>query len=1113
MAGRHRRRGTGSTVRRSNAGRHDRRRTREPYQWLGKGAVALGLGAALINGIGIASADGESSTTAKSPAASGESSGSRADRGQSEQSAGDRRHDVSPQTRHTDSPEASIGGNDSAAGRSAAAGGATTHESGQTATDAATAGGVRSVSRGESPGPATKQASAGHGRQAAPATQATSSPVTGGTATGATAGLAAGAHGSESRTAPRAAVSAMAPASSAASLTTSTAIAPVPAAAPSTPLTSAATPTVAPLAAGAPTTAGTNTASGPNGLQPVVTGVLGMLGIGPASAPKPLSPLALSPLADLANAWFRRIEATVTSQTPTAISTQTSQAATPALTAAVGTTVSGIANVQPATPDASATGAPLAVTTAAILQPNATTPSTASSSATPLSAGPAASAPAPGTATGPAVIDQIRLGNVSPFILSPDGGRLYVANYDGNGSVDVVDTKTDKIIDTITTNGQGAIALSSDGKHLYALTPGGILNIDTNSDNAVGKPIPVGSYPETIAISPDGRHIFVEGAFNASVRVVDTSTGDVTITRVPSSNIVGGLTFSSDSAHVYYTNSNSPQTISVLDGSTGAIISTIPANGYPLKIVMSPDGSRAYVASDTGNGGMVSAIDTASNTIIGAPIPVGQTPQNLVFSPDGKRVYVSNYRSGTISVIDVANNTTVGDPIAVGQSPWQLAVSGDSSRLYVLDWGSHTYGTTHSVYVIDTNTNSVVGAPISVTSPDGYNDAVDLKIGTDGSRLYVLNQHYGLTVIGTGTQNIDGGATGGSGDSGTGGTSVSGAGSGSSSQGDILTNFEAWVGTNVHNGLSWLGTNLQNGATWLSTNLQNGETWIATNGSAAINGAENTVSSWIAAGHDAIFGPGTPPDPTPTQALYDHLRTVTSNATDGVYTEVRDLNGQKVVVAYLGGTTPQVFTDNQSIERNIPSFTGAVDEKQVTAIQNAVDAAVAYSRTSTIPIMLVGYSQGGMDAQNLASQVRFRNGVVTDVVTYASPIISTSKNIPNTVRFVDLIDNGDFVPKFSSYNSEDATLFANDLANNTVFADASANDGALVYNDNAVFNIAGIFGTHTGLLALHGDWSTYEQVAHAFDDRASSVNSYAQIQNAITTYTVSATDFSNGTGQ
>ena len=78
------------------------------------------------------------------------------------------------------------------------------------------------------------------------------------------------------------------------------------------------------------------------------------------------------------------------------------------------------------------------------------------------------------------------------------------------------------------------------------------------------------------------------------------------------------------------------------------------------------------------------------------------------------RAYVANFNSNNVTVIDTASNTVVGAPITVGTNPQAIALNPSGSRAYVTNAGSG------NVTVIDTATNTVVGAPITVgTNPQG----------------------------------------------------------------------------------------------------------------------------------------------------------------------------------------------------------------------------------------------------------------------------------------------------------------------------------------------------------------------------------------------------------
>jgi YVTN family beta-propeller protein len=98
---------------------------------------------------------------------------------------------------------------------------------------------------------------------------------------------------------------------------------------------------------------------------------------------------------------------------------------------------------------------------------------------------------------------------------------------------------------------------------------------------------------------------------------------------------------------------------------------TLPGNNIrPMGVVVSPDGSRIFVA--TGHGGRVVAIDSKSRTVVG-DVAVGKRPWGLALSPDGRLLYAANGLSNTVSIVDAQALELLGE-IPVGNRPWGIAI-------------------------------------------------------------------------------------------------------------------------------------------------------------------------------------------------------------------------------------------------------------------------------------------------------------------------------------------------------------------------------------------------------------------------------------------------------
>lgn len=435
----------------------------------------------------------------------------------------------------------------------------------------------------------------------------------------------------------------------------------------------------------------------------LASGLLGLVGLGPAATGTPAAP-AEPPFLWAVLAWVRRqVQQTLFNRTPTAAP---EQPVTP--TAGV---VTGSINAFDADDD------PLQyVVTRAPANGTVVVNSDGTYVYTP-GAGPPAD-----DSFEVKVMDvgfHLHLGN----LIAPDFGRSYIVTVPVDVSEAVVGTRI-PVGDQPST-----IEVRSDGARAYVLhgPSSRVSVIDTATDTVVAT-IPVGDAGWTsrgLALRPDGTQAYVitqrpDGV--GFLAVIDTATNTVTKTILLGNNTFNGVAV--DANGVIYvvargTSPSSPGIVGTVDVVTGMVTPLAAVGREPQFVAVKPGGSQLYVTNfddDT-----VSVV--SGNTVV-TTIPVGDGADGIAFSSNGARAYVTNFNAGTVSVIDTTTNSVI-KTIAVGANPVGLTVSPDGTAIYVATFGSG------KVTVIDTASLTVV-EDIPVT--DG---PADVAFRPDGQRAYV----------------------------------------------------------------------------------------------------------------------------------------------------------------------------------------------------------------------------------------------------------------------------------------------------------------------------------------------------------------------------------------
>lgn len=138
------------------------------------------------------------------------------------------------------------------------------------------------------------------------------------------------------------------------------------------------------------------------------------------------------------------------------------------------------------------------------------------------------------------------------------------------------------------------------------------------------------------------------------------------------------LAISPDGRRLYVVCEQSNSLI-VVSPATGRILHEIPVGRRPQDVALAPDGAMLYVTNRMD--ASVSVIDTATARVV-AEIPVGHEPHGILIDPSGRKAFVANTGADSVSVIDL---TLAREErrVRAGRGPWSLALTGGGTTCSV----------------------------------------------------------------------------------------------------------------------------------------------------------------------------------------------------------------------------------------------------------------------------------------------------------------------------------------------------------------------------------------------------------------------------------------------
>lgn len=232
--------------------------------------------------------------------------------------------------------------------------------------------------------------------------------------------------------------------------------------------------------------------------------------------------------------------------------------------------------------------------------------------------------------------------------VSPAGDMIYVASWNSFEIV-VIDPRLQAVKERIPLScSPSSLAMLPSGTEALSVcrTTGQVIRIDLAQKRQTAS-LSV-SFPHSITVNPAGTVAYVSRSmFASSVEVINLGTfqrvATVTVGRSPQ-----GLAVSPDGKFLYVAN-NGAGTVSIVNASTLAVKAVVAVGSAPRNIAVSPDGSTLYVTNY--NSGTVSVIDAALMKVTHT-VPAGVNPHGIAVDSSGRRFYVANYSSNSLSIID-----------------------------------------------------------------------------------------------------------------------------------------------------------------------------------------------------------------------------------------------------------------------------------------------------------------------------------------------------------------------------------------------------------------------------------------------------------------------------
>ena len=267
--------------------------------------------------------------------------------------------------------------------------------------------------------------------------------------------------------------------------------------------------------------------------------------------------------------------------------------------------------------------------------------------------------------------------------VAPDGSRFYITN-EAESTLDIADAKTLKVTKHVPlTNHPNNIAVSKDGKRVYVAIVGGPGAVDVIDAATMtrAKSIRTEGGIHNVYVTPDGRFVVAGSIIGKKINVIDQAKEEIVWTLATEEGVRPmAFDVNPDGATKrIFAQLSGFNGFVIVDFAKQQVVDKIKLPELPPaeRVTQGLQGSPSHGLAIAPDGKTLCVLSKMNTRVYMYSLPdlkllgeakVGHHPDWLTFTPDSKRVYVANAGSNSVSVIDVAGRKELAQ-IPVGQVP------------------------------------------------------------------------------------------------------------------------------------------------------------------------------------------------------------------------------------------------------------------------------------------------------------------------------------------------------------------------------------------------------------------------------------------------------------